>query len=159
MQFECENPNGIGIYKIENIKNGKFYIGCTINFKKRYRQHYYHLLKNNHPDISKDEISKYGIDNFKFSVIEEIKYIESFDNISEYNESLSYLRILESYYIKKYDPAYNKDKSIIESIVVSRKMIKSINLNIFKIRDKQNCLPSGYVNFIHSDNGNIKKIV
>jgi hypothetical protein len=68
-----------GIYKIENIKNGKFYIGSTNNFKMR-KYHHFHQLKvgnhcNNHLQRA---YNKYGHKSFKFIIyspcpIEELK--------------------------------------------------------------------------------------
>lgn len=62
----------IGIYKIENILNGKFYIGQSRNIAERFIKH-----KNGHKAerLAKlplnVEIKKYGVENFKFEVIEE----------------------------------------------------------------------------------------
>ena len=39
-----------GVYKIENIKNGKFYIGSSINFIKRKSSHFRALIMNKHPN-------------------------------------------------------------------------------------------------------------
>lgn len=50
------------IYKIENLINGKVYIGKTTRtFKERYK---YNLEKNTHNNHLKNSIKKYGIDNF-----------------------------------------------------------------------------------------------
>lgn len=56
-----------GIYKITNLVNGKVYIGQSINIAERWKKHLY----------AKDDFAihqalrKYGVDNFKFEVIEE----------------------------------------------------------------------------------------
>lgn len=52
------------IYKIQNKLNGKVYIGQTINFKKRIREH----INDSKTVISK-AINKYGKDNFSFDII------------------------------------------------------------------------------------------
>ena len=50
------------IYKIENLINGKVYIGKTTKtFNERYK---YNLEKNTHNNHLKNSIKKYGIDNF-----------------------------------------------------------------------------------------------
>ena len=50
------------IYKIENLINGKVYIGKTTRtFNERYK---YNLEKNTHNNHLKSSIKKYGIDNF-----------------------------------------------------------------------------------------------
>ena len=60
------------IYKITNICNGKIYIGQTTNFKQRVNEHKSDLKHNKHsnPDLQEDYFI-YGIDNFKFEILEE----------------------------------------------------------------------------------------
>lgn len=62
-----------GIYKILNIKNGKYYIGSSINLIQRFRVHKTHLRggyhKNPHLQAS---WNKYGEENFLFSVLEHV---------------------------------------------------------------------------------------
>lgn len=67
----------IGIYKIENIKNNKKYIGSSINLKKRKREHFNSLKKNSHHSFMLQRAyNKYGGECFKFEVLEFI-YDES----------------------------------------------------------------------------------
>lgn len=54
------------IYKIQNKINGKVYIGKTINYRARWRDH---IARERDTAIHR-AISKYGPDNFDFSVIE-----------------------------------------------------------------------------------------
>lgn len=74
-----------GIYKITNIINGKCYIGCSKDIKKRWKQHT--------KDATKSQIhlaiQKYGVDNFIFEVLLECPNI-CFD-------------YWEKYIIKKYN--------------------------------------------------------
>lgn len=85
----------IGIYKIENLINGKVYIGQSVDIKGRWNEH---KLVNSR--ASKDALKrqkyplylafeKYGLDNFSFEVIEEC-------SVEELNEK-------EQFYIKKYN--------------------------------------------------------
>jgi len=61
------------IYKIENIKSGKCYVGATVNFKKRSKQHFYNLRAGRHPNSRlQTAYDKYGEDSFAFVVLEEI---------------------------------------------------------------------------------------
>lgn len=69
----------MGIYKIENLINGKIYIGQSINIKERWQTHKQLIVKQH---LTKDDLrtltyplyqalKKYGLENFDFSVIEE----------------------------------------------------------------------------------------
>ena len=56
-----------GIYKIENILNGKIYIGQSIEIERRWQKH----LSANDNFLIHKAIKKYGKENFHFSIIEE----------------------------------------------------------------------------------------
>ena len=61
-----------GIYKIENLLNGKSYIGQSIEIERRFSKH----------KSAKDDfyihraIRKYGVENFSFEILEECKVEE-----------------------------------------------------------------------------------
>lgn len=79
-----------GIYCIENLVNGKKYIGQSVNFVGRQRQHLSHLRRNIHKnEYLQNAWNKYGESNFKFSIIE----ICDIDSLDE----------LERFYIDKYN--------------------------------------------------------
>ncbi len=87
----------VGIYKIENLINGKCYIGQSIDITRRWRQH-----RSDYKDGTVSlyqAIKKYGLNNFSFEIIEEcsvdeldnreiywIEYYNSYNN--GYNETL-----------------------------------------------------------------------
>ena len=91
-----------GIYKIENLKNQKKYIGQSIdiNFRwKRHKQAAYNKNSKSYEYPLYRAIRKYGIENFSFEIIEEcevdnlndrevywISYFNSFFN--GYNQTL-----------------------------------------------------------------------
>jgi group I intron endonuclease len=78
-----------GIYKIENIKNNKIYIGSSVNLKNREYSHFRLLNKDIHyNDYLQHSYNKYGQDNFEFEIIE----LCSFDDLIS----------KENYYINKY---------------------------------------------------------
>jgi len=83
------------IYKITNVLNKKFYIGSSIRFTYRKKQHIYDLRKNTHCNrYLQNAWNKYGERNFIFEIIE--------DNISEKD-----LLEREQYYLDFLKPEYN----------------------------------------------------
>lgn len=64
--------NIIGIYKIENQRNGKQYIGSSNNVNKRLTEHRRVLKNGIHHSIKLQRaVNKYGIENFTFCLLEE----------------------------------------------------------------------------------------
>lgn len=87
----------IGIYKITNLINNKVYIGQSIDIEKRLKDHINGLNNHyGHNSHFQNAWDKYGEDNFKFEILEEvyncnllnereIYYISYFkSNLSEY---------------------------------------------------------------------------
>ncbi len=58
------------IYKIENSKNNKCYIGSTSNISSRWGYHIKRLSNLSHNKSFQDDYNKYGINCFSFSVLE-----------------------------------------------------------------------------------------
>ena len=83
-----------GIYQIQNLINGKIYVGSSIDLNKRQSAHF-RLLKNNnhHSKKLQNAWNKYGENNFKFSIIA----------FKENNDLIKY----EQYYINTYDSVEN----------------------------------------------------
>lgn len=69
---EQKYKNNIGIYKIENLINGKVYIGQTKEkFQRRYWLHRWQLRNNSHDNTHLQRAwNKYGEENFSFEIIE-----------------------------------------------------------------------------------------
>jgi group I intron endonuclease len=64
----------MGIYKIFNKVNNKYYIGSSNNIKRRWRDHKKMLRGNRHDNIYlQNSWNKYGENNFDFIVIDNIK--------------------------------------------------------------------------------------
>ncbi len=86
-----------GIYCITNQINQKSYIGSTISFNNRFGVHKYMLNKNcHHSPYLQHAVNKYGLDNFKFSILATCP--------SEYRIKL------EQWFIDNLKPEYNIQK-------------------------------------------------
>lgn len=63
----------MGVYKITCLKNSKIYIGSTVNFDKRRKEHWRLLRGNYHPNRHLQHAwDKYGAKQFKIELIEEV---------------------------------------------------------------------------------------
>ena len=108
----------IGIYKITNLINNKIYIGQSRNIEKRWKDHTSTAFNEfdhayNYPLYK--AIRKYGIENFKFEVIEEC-------SIEELNKK-------EIYWIEYYDSffhGYNQTLGGDNTSVVNKEKIIGI---------------------------------
>lgn len=59
------------IYIIQNMINGKYYLGSTKNVQQRKVRHFRELKNNSHHSILLQRaVNKYGIENFEFIIIE-----------------------------------------------------------------------------------------
>lgn len=84
-----------GIYKITNLVNGKYYIGSAVNTKGRFATHISQLNSGKHGNKYLQKAwDKYGKENFKFEVIEEI-----------YDKNILLER--EQFYLDTFCPQYN----------------------------------------------------
>lgn len=88
-----------GVYRIQNIIEDKNYIGKSWNIEQRWKEHITTLKSNKHINSKlQSAFNKYGLDNFKFTILEEVDKIELMD-------------YFESYYTEKYN-AINDGYSI-----------------------------------------------
>jgi group I intron endonuclease len=84
-----------GIYRIQNLRTGNFYIGSSNNILRRYWQHKTRLKNNNHWNLGMNEdFLIYGKHSFLFGVVEYCEKNELLDR--------------EQYYINIWNPSYNK---------------------------------------------------
>lgn len=85
------------IYQITNKLTNDFYIGKTKNPEARFYKHKYDATNNKSQAYIHRAMRKYGVDNFTFSVLEQV---ESLDVLSE----------REIYWIDNLKPKYNMTK-------------------------------------------------
>jgi len=129
------------IYKIENLVNGKVYIGQTA-MKAKYRKttHFNALEGNRHPNKHLQRAwNKYGRENFKFQIIEKV-------NINKLDDR-------EIYWIRYYknkagvynlDSGGNKNKKLSKeskekmSLAVKQRLKNPYYLNILKENARKN---------------------
>lgn len=88
-----------GVYKIENVVNGKIYIGSSSDLDRRRKQHFIALLNNKHFNSHlQRSYNKWGEQSFEFKIIE---VLEDTDSLSEL------LLEREQYYLDLLKPEYN----------------------------------------------------
>lgn len=145
----------IGIYKITNLKNGKFYIGSSSNIMRRWQEHCSLIEKKKHYNhLLQDAFDKYGFENFSFNVIrampkdttkekllkEEQRYLNElkpYINDIGYNLSdTAYKDISNMYYVVTDDELLN--------IVLSDDIREKLKLNINTITNIEDKLISKY---------------
>ena len=136
-----------GIYKIENIINGKCYIGQSEDLENRIKEHKYLMskLKENNKKLNND-IAKYGIDNFEIHIVEfckveeldekEKKYIELYNSIENgYNTRIG------GYESRKYKKDNNR---IIRSINIEEESWKKLQ----ELAKKENGSASNFIEYL-----------
>lgn len=103
------NNNMIGgIYQIKNIITGKYYIGSSVDIKKRWNQHLKTLRRGTHRNKHLQRAyDKYGENAFQFEVLETILFNDC-------------LIELEQKYINKLKPEYNLAPTAGSSLGVKR---------------------------------------
>lgn len=94
--------NNCGIYKIENVLDGKFYIGQTIRLSSRFSQHRNRLANNKHDNPHLQYAwNKYGGNQFIFKLI----LICEKDELTYYEQAL----------VNALNPAYNIRRVCVDS--------------------------------------------
>ena len=87
-----------GVYKIQNIINGKCYVGSCADIKRglkhRWWRHMYKLSKQKHPNPHlQNAWNKYGSENFGFEIIENVSPEKCIER--------------EQFYLDTLNPEYN----------------------------------------------------
>lgn len=84
----------VGIYKIENLHNGRVYIGVSVNVERRFYQHKNLLLNGKHPNKGMQQ-------DYLASGSDAVDSVFSFIQLSE-GISVKDVDEVEAIYIKKY---------------------------------------------------------
>ena len=96
-----------GIYQINNIINGKLYIGHSINLNFKWYHHLDSLFKGIHPNSKlQEDFNTYSVSAFSFRILELIDGKENL--INKEQEYLNNLNFDSNYNI------YNSNKQLIE---------------------------------------------
>lgn len=81
-----------GIYKILCKENNRCYVGKTVNFKDRKKDHFWHLKKDTHTNQHlQNSYNKYGFDSFSFEII----YVCEEEYLNE--KEISYIKELNAH--------------------------------------------------------------
>ena len=109
-----EYGNDMGVYQIQNLRNGKRYIGSSIHMHRRFKEHMNALEKNKHHTMKLQRSYNKSKDKscYKFSVLE---------NVAE--EKL--LKIREQFYIDYFD-SFNKGYNCTEIVDDPRYALASV---------------------------------
>lgn len=109
-----------GIYKIINILNNKIYIGSSNNILRRWKEH--KKYPKRYPTYIQSSITKHGVENFKFDIIEECKF-----------EQLKERETFWCNYYNSFDRnlGYNVDMPIAPRLhnETTKEKLRNINLN------------------------------
>ncbi len=106
-----------GIYKIINNINNKIYIGSAVNLPNRKSTHFCALKGSYHHNLHlQNAVNKYGIENFKFEIIEYCIKEE--------------LILREQYWIDLLKPKYNKRQDAQSNFGVKRPDLIQRNLKM-----------------------------
>ena len=73
----------VGIYCITNLVNNKKYIGQSSEIERRWKEHIKEANKGSNKSILYQAIRKYGLENFKFKILEECN-LEELDERERY---------------------------------------------------------------------------
>ena len=126
------------IYKIENIKNHKKYIGLTNNIKRRRSRHFTDLKCNRHENsFLQKEYNIFGKENFifeilenKWNIIDEIKRLQKIATNNK--DEVIELKLKELYSNLNSYPVYQNYIIIKEELNDNLYIIKDIFEKYFK---------------------------
>ena len=106
-----------GVYRIDNIVTGDFYIGSSKNVKKRWGEHKRSSVWNRYPNNPLYlDMQKYGLDKFEFTILCEVEPEQ--------------LTTMEQKMIQELCPTYNKNNAY----VIGVRCCREDNIDYMRIR-------------------------
>lgn len=87
----------VGVYKITNTATGDFYIGSSIDIKRRWQHHKCPSIWNSKTNQMYKDMQTYGVDNFTFTIIVLVEP--------------EHLKQVEQEAIEMFNPTYNRFKA------------------------------------------------
>lgn len=159
-KINYDSSNGTsGVYKIENIKNNKVYIGESFNIEERWKVHINDLNKGKHHSRKlQEDWNEYGKDCFKFDILESID-VKSICKYTHYELQECILLIEENRYISKFNACengYNMENTVNEILLGNKKEnIKEHLFNLMYLVEINNgIIPSCIESFVKDNECN-----
>lgn len=143
-------PKKAGIYKLICNKNGKSYIGKSINILRRIKEH-----KNSKADnILQRAVLKYGWDSFDVEILE---IVENFDKLTDNDSLLD----KEAYYIELFDTTnrengynickFSTDKTGVPCSAETKEKLRQAHLGKILDEEHKEKIRQARIGFKHSD--------
>ena len=138
------------VYSITNYVNGNTYIGSSVDFEARKRQHLCDLRANaHHSIILQNSYNKHGEAAFMFQVIEEVEYNDIMD-----------IRVVEQKWIDFFNPFYNILNNSINPYL-GRKVTEETRIKMSKSHTGKTKRPMSFESiqkFINASSKSMKKV-
>jgi len=135
------------IYKITNLNTNKYYIGSTVDFKTRKKQHLWHLRANKHVNKHlQSSYNKHGEEFFEFKIIAEVnniketeqEFLDNLDFTKSYNISPNSVGgdIIKTFPLKRQKEVYKKISESRKGSLPGNAISVNINGEIFNSFNK-----------------------
>jgi group I intron endonuclease len=122
-----------GIYKIINKLDGKYYVGSTKDFNKRWLDHKSALIGNRHPnDKLQRAWNKYGQDKFEFVITESTDPTKTILKQVEQK----YLNVAKNEQTKCYNLNFESKGGELSEYSIEKIRQKALNRDYVKLTDK-----------------------
>ena len=109
-----ETPLPMGIYRVQNIANGKIFIATAKNLPAKINSCRFQLKNGTHPNRElQDDFQRLGESGFSFDILDRLEYKD--DPLYSYDDDLKTLEILWLDRLQPYgEKGYHKRKKVTE---------------------------------------------